>query len=73
MAKNSRVSAASRAGASRRPGAAGITAGSDTVGMLAAYLGMLEAEFEVHEPPELVDQVRAQAGRYHRATRPAAD
>ncbi len=48
-----------------------ITAGSDTVGMLAAYLGMLDADFEVHEPSELVDQVRALAGRYQRATRSA--
>jgi len=50
-----------------------ITVGSDTVGMLAAYLGMLDADFEVHEPPELVDHVRALAGRYQRATPSAAD
>jgi predicted DNA-binding transcriptional regulator YafY len=44
-----------------------ISAGSDTVGMLAAYLGLLDADFEVHEPPELVEQVRALAARYQRA------
>ena len=44
-----------------------ITAGSDTIGMLAAYLGMLDAEFEVHEPPELVAQIQVLAGRYQRA------
>jgi predicted DNA-binding transcriptional regulator YafY len=49
-----------------------ITVGSDTVGMLAAYLGMLDADFEVHEPGELVDHVRALAGRYQRAARSAA-
>jgi hypothetical protein len=41
--------------------------------MLAAYLGMLDADFEVHEPPELVEQVRALAARYQRAAGPAAD
>ncbi len=41
-----------------------ITAGSDTVGMLAAYLGMLEAEFEVHEPPELVDRPAGELERH---------
>jgi predicted DNA-binding transcriptional regulator YafY len=35
--------------------------------MLAAYLGMLEVDFEVTEPPELVEQLRTLAGRYQRA------
>jgi hypothetical protein len=44
-----------------------ISVGSDTVGMLAAYLGMLEADFEVREPPELVEEVRALAAPYQPA------
>ena len=32
------------------------------------WLGMLGADFEVTEPPELVAHLRALAGRYHRAT-----
>lgn len=40
----------------------------ETVGM---YLGMLDAEFEVVDPPELVEHVRLLAGRYARAV-PAA-
>jgi len=44
-----------------------IEAGSDSPGMLAVYLGMLEADFEVHEPPELVEQLRVLADRYRRA------
>ncbi|MBG0830345.1 WYL domain-containing protein [Planomonospora sp. ID67723] len=44
-----------------------ITTGSDTPHMLALYLGMLEVDFEVAEPPELVEHVRALAARYARA------
>jgi predicted DNA-binding transcriptional regulator YafY len=46
--------------------------GSDTPQMLAAWLGMLDCDFEVVEPPELVEQLRALAGRYRRATAGAA-
>ncbi|MBV9381852.1 MAG: YafY family transcriptional regulator [Streptosporangiaceae bacterium] len=46
-----------------------ISAGSDSPEMLAAYLGMLGADFEVTEPPELVASVRELAARYQRATR----
>lgn len=35
--------------------------------MLAAYLGMLDADFEVAAPPELVEQLRTLADRYRRA------
>jgi predicted DNA-binding transcriptional regulator YafY len=42
--------------------------GSDTPQMLAVYLGMLDVDFEVVEPPELVEHVRALADRYRRAT-----
>ena len=45
-----------------------VNVGADTPQMLAVYLGMLDADFEVDEPPELVEQVRALADRYRRAT-----
>ncbi|MEU4541401.1 WYL domain-containing protein [Streptosporangium sp. NPDC023825] len=41
--------------------------GSDTPQMLAGYLGMLDADFEVTEPPELVARIRVLADRYRRA------
>ncbi|GAA4583158.1 YafY family protein [Planotetraspora phitsanulokensis] len=44
-----------------------ITAGSDTPHMLALYLGMLDADFEVTEPPELVEHIRRLGERYSRA------
>jgi predicted DNA-binding transcriptional regulator YafY len=45
-----------------------ITVGSDTPHMLAVYLGMLDADFDVTGPPELVEQLRTLACRYQRAT-----
>ena len=42
--------------------------GSDDLGWLAAYLGLLGREFEVHEPPELVEHLRALSERFARAT-----
>jgi predicted DNA-binding transcriptional regulator YafY len=48
-----------------------IDAGSDTPQMLAVYLGMLDEDFEVDGPPELVEQLATLAARYRRAiTRP---
>jgi predicted DNA-binding transcriptional regulator YafY len=41
--------------------------GSDHPGMLALYLGMLDADFEIVDSPELVDALRKIAGRYQRA------
>lgn len=41
--------------------------GADTVGTLAVYLGLLDADFVVTEPPELVEHLRTLAGRYDRA------
>jgi predicted DNA-binding transcriptional regulator YafY len=50
-----------------------IDAGSDTPQMLAVYLGMLDVDFEVDGPPELVEQLASLADRYRRAiTRPGA-
>jgi predicted DNA-binding transcriptional regulator YafY len=44
-----------------------VSAGSDTPHMLALYLGMLDADFEVDEPPELVERLLTLADRYRRA------
>ena len=41
--------------------------GSDYPEMLALYLGMLDADFEVVDSLELVDALRKLAGRYQRA------
>jgi predicted DNA-binding transcriptional regulator YafY len=41
--------------------------GSDHPEMLALYLGMLDADFEMVDSPELVDALRKLAGRYQRA------
>jgi predicted DNA-binding transcriptional regulator YafY len=43
--------------------------GDDDVGWLALRIAMLGVEFEVHEPPELVEQVRALGRRLDRAAR----
>ena len=42
--------------------------GSDHPQMLALYLGLLDADFEVVDSPELVDALRTLAERYRRAT-----
>ncbi|MBD3138987.1 helix-turn-helix transcriptional regulator [Microbispora bryophytorum] len=42
--------------------------GAGSVEALAVHLGLLGIDFTVTEPPELVELVRALAGRYHRAT-----
>jgi predicted DNA-binding transcriptional regulator YafY len=41
--------------------------GSDHPEMLALYLGMLDADFEIVDSPELVDALRKIGGRYRRA------
>jgi predicted DNA-binding transcriptional regulator YafY len=41
--------------------------GADSLEILAVYLGMLDADFTVIEPPELVAHLQALAGRYARA------
>jgi predicted DNA-binding transcriptional regulator YafY len=46
-----------------------IHVGSDSLGMLAVWLGMLDAEFEVDNCPELADHLRKLADRYTRAVR----
>jgi predicted DNA-binding transcriptional regulator YafY len=45
-----------------------VNVGSDTPFHLAAWLGWLGTDFEVTEPPELVDELRRLASRYRHAT-----
>ncbi|BCB81945.1 WYL domain-containing protein [Phytohabitans flavus] len=42
--------------------------GADTIATLAVYLGLLDADFEVTSPPELVSYLRSLSDRYARAT-----
>ena len=42
--------------------------GDDDLAWLAMRIAMLGVDFEVHEPPELVDHLRALADRLERAT-----
>src|SRR4051794_22976517 len=44
--------------------------GADSLEMLAVHLGMLDADFTVTDPPELVGHLRSLADRYGRATEP---
>jgi predicted DNA-binding transcriptional regulator YafY len=44
-----------------------VAVGSDTPGMLAVYIGLMDADFEVTEPPELVAELAKLADRYARA------
>jgi hypothetical protein len=44
-----------------------VDVGSDTPQMLAVYLGMLDVDFEVRHPPELIEQLQALSDRYRRA------
>lgn len=65
--------------AERLPAAVGVTieaideqscrlaCGADSAEGLAVYLSLLDADFTVSEPPELVARVRVLAARYHRA------
>jgi predicted DNA-binding transcriptional regulator YafY len=44
-----------------------VAVGSDTPHMLAVYIGLMDADFEVTEPPELVAEFAKLADRYARA------
>jgi predicted DNA-binding transcriptional regulator YafY len=44
-----------------------VNVGSDTPQMLAVYLGMLDADFDVDAPGELVEQLRTLTDRFSRA------
>ncbi|MDX6428315.1 MAG: hypothetical protein QOE54_681 [Streptosporangiaceae bacterium] len=43
--------------------------GADNLHMLAVLLGMLDVDFSVTDPPELLEHLRVLAGRYERAAR----
>ena len=49
-----------------------LTTGADSVKTVAVYLGLLDADFTVSEPPELVERLQKLADRYHRACTTAA-
>ena len=42
--------------------------GADSLATVAAYVGMLELDFRIAEPPALVEHVRRVGERYLRAT-----
>ncbi|MFI6507615.1 helix-turn-helix transcriptional regulator [Streptosporangium sp. NPDC050855] len=42
--------------------------GADSLNTIAVYLGMLDLDFEVTEPPELVEHLRGLTARYARST-----
>ncbi|WP_166347298.1 helix-turn-helix transcriptional regulator [Phytoactinopolyspora limicola] len=46
-----------------------LRSGNDSLDELAVHIGMAGVDFEVLEPPELIDHVRTLAERYSRATR----
>ncbi|MEV4455016.1 YafY family protein [Microbispora sp. NPDC049633] len=50
-----------------------LVTGADTLNTLAVHLGLLEFDFEVTGPPDLVDHLRALTARYARATPGAAE
>jgi predicted DNA-binding transcriptional regulator YafY len=45
-----------------------LDAAASTPEMMAVYLGLLDADFAVTEPPELVDHLRRLAERYRAST-----
>ena len=49
-----------------------LATGSDSVETVAVYLGLLDLDFDVSEPPELVARLRILADRYQRACGAAA-
>jgi hypothetical protein len=44
-----------------------LATGADSVETVAVYAGLLDADFTVTEPPELVERLRMLADRYRRA------
>jgi predicted DNA-binding transcriptional regulator YafY len=49
-----------------------LATGADSVQTVAVYLGLLDLDFDVSEPPELIARLRMLAGRYQRACGAAA-
>jgi predicted DNA-binding transcriptional regulator YafY len=48
-----------------------LTVAGDSLGVITVFLSMIDADFDVIEPPELVEHVAKLAGRYHRAAHPS--
>jgi predicted DNA-binding transcriptional regulator YafY len=48
-----------------------LVCGADTVETVAVYIGLLDVDFDVTEPPELVQRLRMLSDRYRRAVPPA--
>src|SRR5262249_31154422 len=46
-----------------------LATGADSVGTVAVYLGLLDLDLDILEPPELVARLQVLAERYHRAGR----
>jgi predicted DNA-binding transcriptional regulator YafY len=44
--------------------------GAYSIGMLAGYLAMFGVDFEVTEPPELIEEVRRLSARFSQAANP---
>jgi hypothetical protein len=49
-----------------------LATGADSVATVAVYIGLLDLDFEVSEPPELVAWIRMLADRYRRAASDSA-
>jgi predicted DNA-binding transcriptional regulator YafY len=49
-----------------------LVTGADSVETVAVYIGLLDLDFNVSEPPELVARLQTLADRYHRACSAAA-
>jgi predicted DNA-binding transcriptional regulator YafY len=49
-----------------------LACGADSIASVAVYLGLLDADFTVTEPPELVARLRVLAARYQRSLLPYA-
>lgn len=49
-----------------------LTVAGDSLGVITVFLSMIDADFDVIEPPELVEHVARLADRYHRAAHPPA-
>jgi predicted DNA-binding transcriptional regulator YafY len=55
----------------RDPDTSLLRTGADDLDVIATHLGMLDADFDIVEPAELVEHVRTLAARYARAAMPA--
>jgi predicted DNA-binding transcriptional regulator YafY len=65
----SRITPAAGHVEARDAGSCVLHTGSDSLESVAVHLGMLGVDFEVVDPPELVDHITLLAERYARAVR----